>query len=150
MLAAVKPTVGRISRYGVIPITADQDTPGPMAKYVMDVGDHDRRARERSRIRTTRRRKCTPPPGRTTRSCCGRRLKGAASDPRGNYYDPITLPGRDRPRGGLNPSAAKVMEEAIAALKAQGDVSTSTSRASSPRTEGQPAARGSRACSATA
>ena len=37
MLAAVKPTVGRISRYGVIPITADQDTPGPMAKYVSDV-----------------------------------------------------------------------------------------------------------------
>src|SRR5436853_3722282 len=37
MLAAVKPTVGRISRYGVIPITADQDTAGPMAKYVMDV-----------------------------------------------------------------------------------------------------------------
>ena len=29
MLAAIKPTVGRISRYGVIPITADQDTPGP-------------------------------------------------------------------------------------------------------------------------
>ena len=47
MLAAIKPTVGRISRYGVIPITADQDTPGPMAKYVMDVGDHVRRARER-------------------------------------------------------------------------------------------------------
>src|SRR5437588_4956428 len=32
MLAAVKPTVGRVSRYGVIPITADQDTPGPMAR----------------------------------------------------------------------------------------------------------------------
>ncbi len=32
MLAGIKPTVGRISRYGVIPITADQDTPGPMAK----------------------------------------------------------------------------------------------------------------------
>ena len=28
MLAGIKPTVGRISRYGVIPITADQDTPG--------------------------------------------------------------------------------------------------------------------------
>ena len=26
---AIKPTVGRISRYGVIPITADQDTAGP-------------------------------------------------------------------------------------------------------------------------
>src|SRR5437899_6884088 len=36
MLAAVKPTVGRISRYGVIPITADQDTPGPMARSVTD------------------------------------------------------------------------------------------------------------------
>ncbi|HEV8117019.1 MAG TPA: amidase family protein, partial [Thermoanaerobaculia bacterium] len=30
MLAAVKPTVGRVSRYGIIPITADQDTAGPM------------------------------------------------------------------------------------------------------------------------
>src|SRR3989441_3775598 len=37
MLAAIKPTVGRISRYGVIPITADQDTAGPMAKSVSDV-----------------------------------------------------------------------------------------------------------------
>src|SRR5215831_5424937 len=37
MLVAVKPTVGRISRYGVIPITADQDTPGPMARSVVDV-----------------------------------------------------------------------------------------------------------------
>jgi amidase len=37
MLAAIKPTVGRISRYGVIPITADQDTAGPMAKSVTDV-----------------------------------------------------------------------------------------------------------------
>ena len=37
MLAGIKPTVGRISRYGVIPITADQDTPGPMARSVSDV-----------------------------------------------------------------------------------------------------------------
>src|SRR6266700_759471 len=36
MLVGIKPTVGRISRYGVIPITADQDTPGPMAKSVTD------------------------------------------------------------------------------------------------------------------
>src|SRR6266704_4457714 len=34
MLAGIKPTVGRVSRYGVIPITADQDTAGPMAKTV--------------------------------------------------------------------------------------------------------------------
>src|ERR1051326_9053944 len=37
MLAGIKPTVGRVSRYGVIPITADQDTAGPMAKTVTDV-----------------------------------------------------------------------------------------------------------------
>src|SRR5262245_37439851 len=36
MLVGIKPTVGRISRYGVIPITADQDTPGPMARSVTD------------------------------------------------------------------------------------------------------------------
>src|SRR5215471_3352983 len=35
-LVGIKPTLGRISRYGVIPITADQDTPGPMAKSVAD------------------------------------------------------------------------------------------------------------------
>ena len=36
MLAAIKPTVGRVSRWGVIPITADQDTAGPMARTVTD------------------------------------------------------------------------------------------------------------------
>src|SRR5262249_21475895 len=36
ILVGIKPTVGRVSRYGVIPITADQDTPGPMAKTVTD------------------------------------------------------------------------------------------------------------------
>src|SRR5215471_10534058 len=36
MLVGIKPTVGRISRYGVIPITADQDTAGPMARTVTD------------------------------------------------------------------------------------------------------------------
>src|SRR5215831_19095704 len=36
MLVGIKPTLSRVSRYGVIPITADQDTPGPMAKTVTD------------------------------------------------------------------------------------------------------------------
>src|SRR4030081_3226373 len=36
MLVSIKPTVGRISRYGIIPITADQDTAGPMARTVSD------------------------------------------------------------------------------------------------------------------
>src|SRR5919198_1089291 len=32
MLVAIKPTVGRISRHGIIPLTLDQDTAGPMAR----------------------------------------------------------------------------------------------------------------------
>jgi amidase len=36
MLVGIKPTVGRVSRYGIIPITADQDTAGPMARSVAD------------------------------------------------------------------------------------------------------------------
>ena len=125
MLAAIKPTVGRISRYGVIPITADQDTPGPMAKYVMDVaimfGALESAAPDPNDPAT---KACTPPPGRDyTKLLRADGLKGArVGIPRANYYDPITLPGSDRPRGGLNPDQKRVMDEAIAALKAQGAV----------------------------
>jgi amidase len=123
MLAAVKPTVGRISRYGVIPITADQDTPGPMAKYVIDaaimLGVLEGAAPDPNDPATNA---CPPPPGHNYAPLLKRgRLKGARIGiPRANYYDPITLPGADRPRGGLNPAQARVMEEAIAALKAAG------------------------------
>ena len=64
MLAAIKPTVGRISRYGVIPITADQDTPGPMAKYVSDIaimfGALESASPDPNDPAT---KQCTPPPG---------------------------------------------------------------------------------------
>jgi len=125
MLAAIKPTVGRISRYGVIPITADQDTPGPMAKYVMDVaimfGALESAAPDPNDPAT---KACTPPPGRDyTKLLRADGLKGArVGIPRANYYDPITLPGSDRPRGGLNTDQKRVMDEAIATLKAQGAV----------------------------
>jgi amidase len=36
MLVGIKPTVGLISRTGIVPITADQDTAGPMARTVTD------------------------------------------------------------------------------------------------------------------
>jgi len=36
MLVGVKPTVGLVSRDGIIPITADQDTAGPLARTVRD------------------------------------------------------------------------------------------------------------------
>ncbi|MDQ6860610.1 MAG: amidase family protein [Verrucomicrobiota bacterium] len=35
-IVAIKPTVGLVSRHGIIPITADQDTAGPMARTVTD------------------------------------------------------------------------------------------------------------------
>jgi amidase len=123
MLAAIKPTVGRVSRYGVIPITADQDTPGPMAKYVMDIaimfGALENASPDPNDPATS---KCTPPAGRDyTKGLTAGGLKGARIGiPRANYYDPITLPGSDRPRGGLNEAQRKVMDDAIFVLKAQG------------------------------
>src|SRR6267142_2889215 len=35
-LVGIKPTLGRVSRNGIVPITADQDTAGPMARTVTD------------------------------------------------------------------------------------------------------------------
>jgi amidase len=35
-LVGIKPTVGLVSRHGIVPITADQDTAGPMARTVTD------------------------------------------------------------------------------------------------------------------
>jgi amidase len=123
MLAAVKPTVGRVSRYGVIPITADQDTAGPMAKSVADaavlLGAMEGAAPDPNDAAT---RACTPPPNRDyTPFLKADALKGARIGiPRANYYDRLTLPGEKEPRGGLNDAQAKSMADAIAVLTAQG------------------------------
>jgi amidase len=65
MLVGIKPTVGRVSRYGVIPITADQDTPGPMTRTVSDAaimfGAMEGAAPDPNDEAT---RKCPPPAGR--------------------------------------------------------------------------------------
>jgi amidase len=140
MLAAIKPTVGRISRYGVIPITADQDTAGPMAKSVTDVaimfGALEGAAPDSNDPAT---KTCTPAPGRDyTRFLKADGLKGARIGiPRAFYYDRITPPGaagrgsaaaagtgggRGGRGGGLNSDQAKVMAEAIDILKKQGAI----------------------------
>jgi amidase len=99
MLAAIKPTVGRISRYGVIPITADQDTAGPMAKSVADVaimfGAMESASPDPNDPAT---RLCTPAPGRDyTKFLKKDGLKGARIGiPRASFYDPFTPPGEDR------------------------------------------------------
>jgi amidase len=136
MLAGIKPTVGRISRYGVIPITADQDTAGPMAKSVADVaimfGALESAAPDSNDAATTR---CTPPPNRDyTAFLKADGLKGARIGiPRAFYYDRFDPPGAaatqragrgggGRGGSGLNADQAKVMAEAIAILKQQGAV----------------------------
>ena len=127
MLAGVKPTVGRLSRYGVIPITADQDTPGPMAKTVTDaailLGALESAAPDPNDPAT---RRCAPPPGRDyTRFLKVGGLKGARIGvPRAFFYEghPSALASGSAARASLNPDQAGVMAGAIDVLKRQGAV----------------------------
>jgi amidase len=125
MLVGIKPTVGRISRYGIIPITADQDTAGPMAKTVTDaailLGALESATPDPNDPATQ---KCAPPAGHDYRRFLKPGgLKGARIGiPRAFYYDPVVPPGETTPRDGLNPDQKKVMDEAILALKQQGAV----------------------------
>jgi amidase len=128
MLAAIKPTVGRVSRYGVIPITADQDTPGPMARSVSDAAimlGALEGAQPDSNDAATK--QCPPPPARDyTRFLNPNGLTGARIGiPRAFFYD-STRAGRTgaggSPRGGLGDSQRKVMDSAIAVLRAKGAV----------------------------
>jgi amidase len=125
MLVGIKPTVGRISRYGIIPITADQDTAGPMAKTVTDaailLGALESATPDPNDPATQ---KCAPPTGRDYRRFLKPDgLKGARIGiPRAFYYESVVPPGETAPRDGLNPDQKKVMDEAILALKQQGAV----------------------------
>ncbi len=125
MLVGIKPTVGRISRYGVIPITADQDTPGPMAKTVTDaailLGALEGAAPDPNDPAT---KTCTPPPGRDyTRFLRRGGLRGARIGiPRAFFYDKLTIPGEKEPDGGLNEGQAKLMSEAVAVLNREGAI----------------------------
>jgi amidase len=137
MLAGIKPTIGRVSRYGVIPITADQDTAGPMAKSVSDVaimlGAMEGAQPDPNDPATTR---CTPPANRDYTVYLKRDgLKGARIGiPRAFYYDRTTPPGeppaqagrgrggRGGGGGGLNDPQKKAMDEAIDVLKREGAV----------------------------
>ncbi len=122
MLAAIKPTVGRVSRYGVIPISADQDTPGPMARTVSDAaimfGVLESEEPDSNDAAT---KKCTPPPARDyTKFLNANGLTGARIGiPRAFFYDRTT---GSNPRGGLNDAQRKVMDDAIAVLKERGAV----------------------------
>jgi amidase len=110
MLVAIKPTVGRISRHGVIPITADQDTPGPMARTVTDAAillgvlegaadPHDQATMRCARVRRND----------YTAFLKKGALKGARIGvPRSFFYT------------GLSDESARLMEDALAVLAKQG------------------------------
>jgi amidase len=124
MLVSIKPTVGRISRYGIIPITADQDTAGPMTRTVADAAIlfgalEDAQPDPNDPVKI-----CQPAPARDyTRFLNRDGLKGARIGiPRAFYYERVTPPGLSEARGGLNAEQAKVMAEAIAVLKQQGAI----------------------------
>jgi amidase len=125
MLVGIRPTIGRISRYGVIPITADHDTAGPMTRTVADsaimLGAMEGGSPDPSDAAT---RTCTAPPNRDyTKFLNANGLKGARIGvPRAFYIDQVTLPGEKTPRGGINAEQAKVMADAIAVLKQQGAI----------------------------
>ncbi|MGB7217434.1 MAG: amidase family protein [Vicinamibacterales bacterium] len=116
MLVGIKPTVGRISRHGVIPITADQDTPGPMARTVTDaailLGVLEGGAPDPNDPATGR---CTYPPARDyTRFLNRNGLRGARIGiPRAFF---------GRPAGGVPTGQQRVMDEAVAVVRQQGAV----------------------------
>jgi amidase len=124
MLVSIKPTLGRISRYGVIPITADQDTAGPMARTVADAAILFGALENVQVDPNDPVHPCQAPPGRDYTPFLKRDgLKAARIGiPRAFFYEPVKPPGIDQPRGGLNADQAKVMAEAIAVLKAEGAV----------------------------
>lgn len=125
MLVTIKPTVGRISRHGIIPLTADQDTAGPMARTVADaailLGVLEGAVPDPNDPAT---RTCQPPPGRDyTRYLKAGALHGARIGiPRAFFYNALVAPGEQTPRGGLTLEQSAVMAGAIAILKQLGAV----------------------------
>ena len=125
MLVGIKPTVGRVSRHGIIPITADQDTAGPMARTVTDaailLGVLESREPDPGDSATGR---CEAPPnGDYTAFLDVDSLAGARIGiPRAGFIEPIAVPGTSSSRGGLSPAQAELFEEAVAILEAQGAI----------------------------
>ena len=125
MLVGIKPTVGRVSRYGVIPITADQDIAGPLARTVTDaaimLGAMEGAEPDPNDPATLL---CQPPQnGDYTVFLRDDGLQGARIGiPRASYYDSIRVPGTERVRRGMSDQQRTVMNEAIEILRAQGAI----------------------------
>lgn len=124
MLVGIDPTIGRLSRHGIIPITMDQDSAGPMARTVAGAAillgameNPDNSDPNDPAVGA-----CEPVRGHDyTAFLDPDGLDGARIGvPRAYYYEPVTPPGQEQPRGGLAPEAAALMEQAIAVLRGSG------------------------------
>ena len=125
MLVGIRPTTGLISRHGIMPITADQDTAGPMARTVTDaailLSALVSAAPDPADPATTR---CTVPPRRDYSAFLNAdALKGARIGiPRAFYYE-AGSPGRHADEAaGLNDAQTALMNDAIDVLKRAGAV----------------------------
>ncbi|MBD8880639.1 amidase [Rhodanobacter sp. 7MK24] len=107
-LVGIKPTLGLVSRAGIVPISTNQDTAGPMARSVADA------AALLSVIA-----------GSDERDPATADADQHATDYT-QFLDPNGLRGKRigvvRALGGVEPNADRVLDEAIAAMKAQGAI----------------------------
>ncbi|WP_420632692.1 amidase family protein [Candidatus Palauibacter sp.] len=123
MLVGIRPTIARVSRWGVAPVTLDHDMAGPMARTVTDaaimLGAMEGAAPDPEDQATGR---CEAPPGRDyTPFLNADGLEGARIGiPRAFYYEPVEVGGRSV--GGLDEEAAALMAEAVAVLEAEGAI----------------------------
>ena len=122
MLVGIRPSTGRISRYGIIPLTLDQDTAGPMTKTVADAAILLGAMEGAPDAQDPRTSECTAPPNRDyTPFLKTDALKGVRIGiPRAGIYQARRFPGQARPFAGLKPDETASMEAAIAALTAAG------------------------------
>lgn len=123
-LVGIDPTIGRLSRHGIIPITMDQDSAGPMARTVAGAaimlgamenpGNKDRNDPAIGLCKTPTDHDFTPYLKKDGLS--GKRI----GIPRAFFYEAVTPPGQNQARGGLSTEAATLMAEAITVLRQQG------------------------------
>jgi amidase len=123
MLVGIRPTLGRISRWGIAPVTLDHDMAGPMTRNVADaaimLGAMEGAEPDPNDPATG---VCAPPPGNDyTPHLRADGLVGARIGiPRAYYWDAVEVGGRTY--GGLSDEQTAVMQEAIRALEAAGAV----------------------------